>query len=328
MKNKPPSNFNTALPPNISSLAQDSIRIVDMYIKKFAIKALRIEESDEKLIIMRKPANAKLPETTHTVPQPEQTSPYASPQIKQEPPDDEESPDLMQAKPENEEDSCVKIKIEPDLIIEDIGEDSTDSATAINSPLPTHAPTNETNDAPLPPLSQSESNVSQLDTLLSMNQQIFCLVQDINSKVESLGRNIGRVERMYESEGSDEDCVPSGNPIMLPENLKCESLPDVRYFNRILQHRVNQEKLEQILKQRLAAFSDNYKLLLKEGLNILMSKPTQYLISHDGQSVLKTSRAVKSLLKITHEIFGTPIQHIERYVYHQLFMKKSLTAFS
>lgn len=317
--------MNTALPPNISSLAQDSIRIVDMYIKKFSIKALRIEESDEKLIIMKKPPNVKLLETPPTATLAENASPCASPQIKQEPLDEEESQSgLLQVKQEPMSDECINIKIEPDLIIEDIGDDSMDSP-AMNSPAPASAPTNNESNEASP---QNESNSNQLDTLVSMNQQIFSLVQDLNSKVESLGRNFGRVEKMYETEGSEEECEPSGTPVMLPENLKCENLPDVLFFNRILQHRENQEKLEMILKQKLGAFNDNYKLLLKEGLNILMSKPTQYLINHDGQSVLKTSRAVKCLLKITHEIFGTPIQHIERYVYHQLFMKKAIVAWT
>jgi hypothetical protein len=311
-----------------------------MYIKKFSIKALRIEESDEKLIIMRKPPNVKLPETPPPVLQTDDNSLH---QIKQEPIDEEGSPsDFMQVKeePVNEQDSCIKIKIEPDLIIEDIGDDSSDSAE-INPPeSPSTAPhlnndlnyasqpINNLNFAPPPPVERAEPNISQVDELFQMNQQIFSLVQELNSKVDSLSHNIGRVEKMYETGESDDDCELSGTPVILPENLKCETLPEVLYFNRILQYRENQEKLEIILKQRLAAFNDNYKLLLKEGLSLLMSKPTQYLISHDGQSVLKTSRAVKCLLKITHEIFGTPIQHIERYVYHQLFMKKSITAFS
>lgn len=311
LKNKP-RNVSSLLPPNISSLAQDSIRIVDMYIKKFSIKALRIEESDEKLIIMRKPPIMKLPEIPVVTEPPRATS--VEPEIKQEPIDDE---DEMQVKPEIEADSCVKFKIEPDLIIEDIGEDSADSVP-LNSPIP------EQNEPQTPP----EQNLNQIDVLLSMNEQIFHIVREINSKVDSLEQNIGRVEKMYESEESGDEHEPSGPAVPLPENLKCETLPEVLYFNRILQNRENQRKLKTILKERLAAFNDNYKLLLKEGLNILMTKQTQYLISHDGQSVLKSSRAVKCLLKITHEIFGTPVQHIERYLYHQLFMKKSITAFS
>lgn len=299
---------------DVSSLAQDSMKIVDMYIKKFSIKALRIEESDETLIIMRKPPHEKLPNEHGT-----EVVPFLA--IKQEP--IENSPSNLFS-PKNEPaagDICIQIKIEPDLIIEDIGEDSMDSRP-VNSPVQTTAEPKEHSPKDQQIQSTQETNPNQIEILLNMNQQILELIQEINSKVENLGQNVSRVEKMYES---DEDFEPSGKLVDLPDNLKCDTLTEVLNLNRILQFQDNQEKLERILKLRLAAFRENYKLLLKEGLNILMSKPTQYLICPDGQSVLKTSRAVTSLLKITNEIFGIPMKHIERYIYHQLFTKKSIT---
>lgn len=211
--------------------------------------------------------------------------------------------------------------MEPDLIIEDIGEDSMESRP-MKSPVQIvedslkHLPKDQ--QFPLP----KETHPNQIEILLNINQQILELVQEINSKVENLEQNVSRKEKMYES---DKKAEPCGELEELPDNLKCDNLPEVINLNRILQFRGNQEKLERILKLRLAAFRENYKLLLKEGLDLLMSKPTQYLICHDGQSVLKSSRAVKSLLKITNEIFGTTITHSERYLYHQLFMKKNLS---
>lgn len=182
---------------DVSSLAQDSMRIVDMYIKKFSIKALRIEESDEKLIIMRKPPNEKLlPDESDS-----EVVPFLA--IKQEPIENSPS-NLFPFKEDSEnEETYLQIKVEPDLIIEDIGEDSMDSQP-VNSPIHTIPEPKEYSPKDLQVPAQEQTNPNQIGILLNMNQQILELVQEINLKVENLGRNVTRLDKIYERDESVE----------------------------------------------------------------------------------------------------------------------------
>jgi hypothetical protein len=291
----------------ISPLAFDAIRIVDMYIKKYSIKALRIEESDEKLIIMEKPPNLdhiKFPQDEFA-----------------------DITEFLKVKQEQteEESQCVKIKVEPDLIIEDIGENTQNESCHTPVMQQLQIESNEAN-API------ETNQSEITELFNLNQHILSIVEAIHSKVDSIS-----IPNRVETEShlstypyhSVEEEDPDDDFDEFPEDFHAVTLGEVERLEKLLKKSKHKQKLEQLLKEKLKEHENDYESFLKSGLNLLMPKPTQCIVAFERS--LTPLRSVRCLLNVAHHFFATPISDLEKYVNHllsheaEMFTKKMRT---
>lgn len=243
----------------------------------------------------------------------------STPKIKTEPPDEESLP-ISVKQMEYREESCIQIKMEPELIIEDI--DDTSETTSAN--FSHHKENTEEKTIKIDTLHNSE-NARQMNMLIDLNNHILSVVTALNAKIDVIQENTScqntKVRETSRSpEGSD---VEEGELDDFPGIITAKTLADVEKFNRLLKCRKHRVHLEVLLKQNLSHYENNYEIFLKKGLELLLSKETQFLIrwTHNEQASIKPL-AVQCLLNVAQEFFETPNDDLERFVQHLLFLKK------